>query len=110
MSKNRVWNLASLRDVLSPGHRIHDLRSRGRRSDLLKLPTLGSDFGSIISLKLFEKKITLQFLIYTWNDFNALVWEQEANPVANKNEYITEGHTYTFRKTLKGLKYKKQKE
>ena len=28
-----------LRDVLSPGHRIHDRRSRGRRSDLLKLPT-----------------------------------------------------------------------
>ena len=27
-----------LRDVLSPGHRIHDPRSSGRRSDLLKLP------------------------------------------------------------------------
>ena len=27
-----------LRDVLSPGHRIHDRRSRGRRSDLLKFP------------------------------------------------------------------------
>ena len=27
-----------LQDVLSPGHRIHDLRSRGRRSDLVKLP------------------------------------------------------------------------
>ena len=27
-----------LRDVLSPEHRIHDRRSRGRRSDLLKLP------------------------------------------------------------------------
>ena len=38
------------------------------------------------------------------------MWEQEANPVANKNEYITEGHTYTFRKSLKGLKYKKQNE
>ena len=30
-----------LRDVLSPGHRIHDRRSRGRRSDLLKLPIEG---------------------------------------------------------------------
>ena len=26
-----------LQDVLSPGHRIHDRRSRGRRSDLVKL-------------------------------------------------------------------------
>ena len=31
--------LGELRDVLSPGHRIHDCRSRGRRSDLLTLPT-----------------------------------------------------------------------
>ena len=30
-----------LRDVLSPGHRIHDRSSRGRRSDLLKLPIEG---------------------------------------------------------------------
>ena len=29
-----------LRDVLSPGHRIHDRRIRGRRSDLLKLPII----------------------------------------------------------------------
>ena len=31
-----------LPDVLSPGHRIHDRRSRGRRSDLLKLPIKNS--------------------------------------------------------------------
>ena len=31
-----------LRDVLSPGHRIHDRRSRGRRSDLLKLPNISA--------------------------------------------------------------------
>ena len=31
-------NIGELRDVLFPGHRIHDRRSRGRRSDLVKLP------------------------------------------------------------------------
>ena len=38
--KNRAWIFGELRDVLSPGHCIHDRRSRGHRSDLLKLPTL----------------------------------------------------------------------
>ena len=33
---------------------------------------------------------------------------QEAYPVANKSEYIREG--YALRKSLKGLKYKKQKK
>ena len=33
---------------------------------------------------------------------------QEANPVANKSEYIREG--YALRKSPKGLKYKKQKK
>ena len=42
---------------------------------------------------------------YTWNDYNGLVWGQEANPVANKSEYIREG--YALRISLKGLKYKK---
>ena len=42
---------------------------------------------------------------YTWNDYNGLVWGQEANPVANKSEYIREG--YALRESLKGLKYKK---
>ena len=36
------------------------------------------------------------------------MWGQEANPVANKSEYIREGHA--LRKSLKGLKYKKQKK
>ena len=36
------------------------------------------------------------------------MWGQEANPVANKTEYIREG--YALRKSLKGLKYKKQKK
>ena len=36
------------------------------------------------------------------------MWGQEANPVANKSEYIREG--YALRKSLKGLKYKKQKK
>ena len=35
-------------------------------------------------------------------------WGQEANPVANKSEYIREG--YAWRKSLKGLKYKKKKK
>ena len=34
--------------------------------------------------------------------------EQEANPVANKSEYIREG--YALRKSLKGIKYKKWEE
>ena len=39
------------------------------------------------------------------------MWGQEVNPVANKSEYITEGYAqYTLRKSLKGLKYKKQKK
>ena len=33
---------------------------------------------------------------------------QEAFPVANKSEYIREG--YALRKSVKGLKYKKQKK
>ena len=47
-------------------------------------------------------------LNFTWNDYNGLVWGQEAYPVANKSEYIREG--YALRKSLKGLKYKKQKK
>ena len=47
-------------------------------------------------------------LIYTWNDYNGLVWGQEVNPVASKSEYIREG--YALRKFLKELKYKKQKK
>ena len=39
------------------------------------------------------------------------MWGQEVKPVANKNEYIREGYAqYTLRKSLKGLKYKKQKK
>ena len=38
----------------------------------------------------------------------SLVCGQEANPVANKSEYIWEG--YVLRKSLKGLKYKKLKK
>ena len=45
---------------------------------------------------------------FDWNDYNGLVWAQEAYPVANKGEYIREG--YALRKSLKGLKYKKQKK
>ena len=45
---------------------------------------------------------------FDWNDYNGLVWGQEAYPVANKGEYIREG--YALRKSLKGLKYKKQKK
>ena len=37
-----------------------------------------------------------------------LVWGQEANPVADKSEYISEG--YALRKSPKELKYKKQKK
>ena len=37
------------------------------------------------------------------------MWGQEASPVANKSEYyIREG--YALRKSLKGLKYEKQKK
>ena len=35
------------------------------------------------------------------------MWRQRANPVANKTEYIREG--YALRKSLKGLRCKKQK-
>ena len=45
---------------------------------------------------------------YTWNDYSGLVWGQEANSVANKSEYIRK--EYALRKSLKGLKYKKQKK
>ena len=39
------------------------------------------------------------------------MWGQEVNPVANKSEYIREGYAqYTLRKSLIGLKYKKQKK
>ena len=44
---------------------------------------------------------------YTWNDYSGLVWGQEANSVANKSEYIRKEYA---RKSLKGLKYKKQKK
>ena len=37
-----------------------------------------------------------------------LVCEQEAKSVADKSEYIWEG--YAFKKTVKGLKYRKQKK
>ena len=49
-------------------------------------------------------------LNYTENDYNGLVWGQEAKPAANKSEYIREG--YALRKSLKGLimKDKKQKK
>ena len=36
------------------------------------------------------------------------MWGQEANPVTNKSEYITEG--YALRKSLTGPRYKKQKK
>ena len=36
------------------------------------------------------------------------MWGQEAKPAANKSEYIKEG--YALRKSLKGLKDKKQKK
>ena len=36
------------------------------------------------------------------------MWGQEAKPAANKSEYIREG--YALRKSLKGLKDKKQKK
>ena len=47
-------------------------------------------------------------LNFTWNDYNGLVWGQEAYPVANKSEYIRKG--YALRESVKGLKYKKQKK
>ena len=37
--------MAGYGDVLSPGLRIHDRRSRGRRSDLLKVP---NEFAAVI--------------------------------------------------------------
>ena len=54
-------------------------------------------------MKLFVQKLPHSFELYL-----NLVWGQEANPVANKSEYIREG--YALRKSLKGLKYKKQKK
>ena len=60
-----------------------------------------------VSLKFFIQKLPL-VLSCTWNDYNGLVWRQEANPVANKIEYIREG--YALRNSLKRLKYKKQKK
>ena len=47
--------------------------------------------------------IVLEIIIIYW-----IVWGQEANPVANKSEYIRE--VYALRKCLKGLKYKKKKK
>ena len=39
------------------------------------------------------------------------MWGQEDNPVANKSEYIRDGYAHhTLRKSLKGLKFKKQKK
>ena len=62
---------------------------------------------SSIFLKLFVQNYPV-VLNFDWNDDNGLVWGQEAYPVANKGEYITEG--YALRKSLKGLKYQKQKK
>ena len=62
---------------------------------------------SRISLKLFVKNYPI-VLNYTSNDYNGLVWGQDADPVANKSEYIREG--YALRKSFKGPKYKKQKK
>ena len=45
---------------------------------------------------------------YTWKDYSGLVRGQEANSVANKSEYIRK--EYALGKSLKGLKYKKQKK
>ena len=70
-----------------------------------KFPTAIPVFSSFIFDGEFGFKY---FLNYTWNDYNGLVWGQEANPVANKSEYIREG--YALRKSLKGLKYKKKKK
>ena len=36
------------------------------------------------------------------------MWEQEANPVGYKSEYVSE--QYALKKSLKGPKYKKQKK
>ena len=47
-------------------------------------------------------------LNFTRDDYNGLVWGQEAYPVASKSEYIREGNA--LRKSLKRLKYKKQKK
>ena len=62
---------------------------------------------SSISLSCLYKNYPV-VLNFTWNDYNGLVWGQEAYPVANKSEYIREG--YALRKSLKGLKSKKQKK
>ena len=69
---------------------------------------LDSDYGFKYFLKIVCTKITAVLLNFTWNDYNGLVWGQEAYPVANKSEYIREG--YELRKSLKGLSYKKQKK
>ena len=45
-----------LRDVLSPGHHIHDRRSRGRRSDLLKLPN-NTALGHKVLLLLYDQNL-----------------------------------------------------
>ena len=63
---------------------------------------------SSISLKLFVQKLPCSSEFYLKWDYNGLVWGQEAYPVANKSEYIRE--RYASRKSLKGLKYKKQKK
>ena len=62
---------------------------------------------SSISLNLLYKNYPV-VLKFTWNDYNGLVWGQEANPVTNKSEYIREG--YALRKSLTGPRYKKQKK
>ena len=70
---------------------------------------LDSDFGFKYFLELVCTKKNPIVLNYTWNDDNVLVWGQKANPVANqKSEYIREG--YALRKSLKGLRYMKQKK
>ena len=47
-------------------------------------------------------------LNFTWNDYNGLVWGQEAYPVANKSEYIREG--YALRKSSKDWSTRNRKK
>ena len=61
---------------------------------------------SSISLKLLVQKVPFSYELYL-NDYSGFVYEQEANSVANKSEYIRKEYA---RKSLKGLKYKKQKK
>ena len=46
---------------------------------------------SSISLKLLVEKLPLAIVLnYASDDYNGLVWGQEANPVAYNSEYIRE--------------------